>query len=100
METRTPLIRAANTGVTAIIDQNGHIRTMTGLFVEEYRTGEVRPGSAESLYLKIGDTPAWLCVLLTAGIALVWHGSDRRSIRFLRIPAPGSRELKLKAVKE
>lgn len=73
VETRTPMLRAANTGVTAIIDQNGHIRTMTGLFMEEYRTGEIRPGSADSLYLKIGDTPAWLCVLLTAGIAgLAW----------------------------
>jgi apolipoprotein N-acyltransferase len=70
VETRTPLIRAANTGVTAIIDQNGHIRTMTGLFVEGYRTGEVQPGSGTSLYLKIGDAPAWLCILLTTGIAL------------------------------
>jgi apolipoprotein N-acyltransferase len=80
IETRTPLIRAANTGITAIIDQNGHIRTMTGLFVEAYRTGEVQPGSGQSPYLTIGDLPAWLCVLLTAGVALlVW-------IRRKRIP--------------
>ena len=73
IETRTPLIRAANTGVTAIVDQNGHIRTMTGLFVEGFRTGEIHPGSGQSLYLAIGDAPAGLCVLLTAGIALlVW----------------------------
>ncbi|HIJ97291.1 MAG TPA: apolipoprotein N-acyltransferase [Desulfuromonadales bacterium] len=71
VETRTPLIRAANTGVTAIVDQNGHIRTMTGLFVEGYRTGEIQPGSGQSLYLTIGDTPAWLCILLTAGVALM-----------------------------
>jgi apolipoprotein N-acyltransferase len=70
VETRTPLIRAANTGITAIVDQNGHIRTMTGLFVEGYRTGEVTPGSGKSLYLTIGDLPAWLCVFLTAAIAL------------------------------
>ncbi len=73
VETRTPLIRAANTGVTAIVDQNGYISTMTGIFVEGYRTGEVKPGSGSSLYLTIGDAPAWLCVLITAGIALfVW----------------------------
>ncbi len=73
VETRTPLIRAANTGVTAIVDQNGHIRTMTPLFLEAYRTGEVQSGSGKSLYLTIGDAPAWLCVMLTAGIALfVW----------------------------
>ena len=73
IETRTPLIRAANTGVTAIVDQNGHISTMTALFVEAYRTGEVQPGIGKSLYLTIGDAPAWLCVLLTAGVALfIW----------------------------
>jgi apolipoprotein N-acyltransferase len=73
IETRTPLIRAANTGITAVIDQNGHINTMTGLFVEGFRVGEVRPGSGDSIYLKIGDAPAWLCVFLTAGIAgIAW----------------------------
>lgn len=71
IETRTPLIRAANTGVTAIVDQNGHIRTMTGIFVEGFRTGEIQPGTGRSLYLTIGDAPAWLCVLVTAGIALL-----------------------------
>jgi apolipoprotein N-acyltransferase len=71
VETRTPLIRAANTGVTAIVDQNGHISTMTNLFVEAYRTGEIRAGSGSSLYLRIGDVPAWFCVLLTAGVALL-----------------------------
>ncbi len=81
VETRTPLIRAANTGVTAIIDQNGYIRTMTGIFVEGYRTGEIQPGSGRSLYLTIGDAPAWLCVLLTAGVALlVWI--KRKKITF------------------
>ncbi len=73
IETRTPLIRAANTGITAIVDQNGHIQTMTGLFTEASRTGEILPGSGASLYLTIGDLPAWFCVFLTAAIALmVW----------------------------
>lgn len=73
VETRNPMIRAANTGITAIIDQNGHIRSMTGIFVEGFRTGEVRPGSGESLYLRIGDTPALVCVVLTVCILIgVW----------------------------
>jgi apolipoprotein N-acyltransferase len=78
VETRTPLVRAANTGVTAIVDQNGHITTMTGLFVEGFRIGEVRPGNGNSIYLKIGDSAAWLCVFLTAGIAgLAWFGRKK-----------------------
>ncbi|MBL0225956.1 MAG: apolipoprotein N-acyltransferase [Geobacteraceae bacterium] len=80
VETRTPLVRAANTGVTAIVDRNGHINTMTGLFTEGYRVGEVRPGSGNSIYLKYGDSAAWLCVFLTAGMCvLVWLRRKRTS---------------------
>lgn len=90
VETRTPIVRAANTGVSAIIDQNGHISTMTSLFTEGYRTGEVKPGSGDSIYLKIGDAAAWLCVLLTLGIAgMAWfrlksidtHHSDTENLK-------------------
>lgn len=81
IETRTPLIRAANTGITAIVDQNGHISTMTGIFVEGYRTGEIEPGSGESIYLTIGDAPAWICLLLTAGVALLaWRRQNTNNI--------------------
>ena len=80
IETRTPLIRAANTGITAIVDKNGHISTMTGLFVEGYRTGEIEPGSGQSLYLTIGDTPAWICLVITAGVALLaWRKQKKHN---------------------
>lgn len=82
IETRTPLIRAANTGITAIIDHNGHIRAMTPLFEQGFRTGTIKPGSGDSLYTRIGDVPAWLCVLLTSMFAAItwcrrngWHQS-------------------------
>lgn len=78
VETRTPLIRAANTGITAIIDQNGHIRSMSNLFEEDFRTGEVRPGTGDSLYVKIGDSPAWLCAILTLGVVLVARFGRKR----------------------
>lgn len=74
IETRTPLVRAANTGITAIIDQNGHIRSMTALFTEGFRSGEIVPGKGDSPYLRIGDAPARTCLLLTVGILLlVWR---------------------------
>src|SRR5208337_4783730 len=55
VENRVPLIRAANTGITAIIDSKGHIRGMTQLFKEEYLTGEVRFGTVETIYTRNGD---------------------------------------------
>ena len=82
VETRTPLLRAANTGITAIIDQNGHIRTMSNLFQEDFRTSEIKPGSGDSLYLKIGDSPAWLCVILSIGVTLfAWFRRERPRVK-------------------
>jgi apolipoprotein N-acyltransferase len=80
VETRTPLIRAANSGITSIVDQNGHIRGMTSLFKEAVMVGEVQPGSANAPYLKIGDLFAQVCLLLTTGILLLqwWRKKGRK----------------------
>ncbi len=71
VETRTPLVRAANTGITSIIDQNGHIKGMTSLFKEAVMVGEVQPGSADAPYLKLGDLFAHGCLGLSALLLLV-----------------------------
>ena len=63
VENRVPLVRAANTGITALIDSRGHIQGMTGLFREALLTGEVRLGNGNTLYSRIGDLFAWLCLL-------------------------------------
>jgi len=70
VENRVPLVRSANTGITAIIDSRGHITRMTGLFHEALLTGEVRAGSQMTFYTRYGDLFAWGCVvaaLLGAG---------------------------------
>lgn len=76
VETRTPLVRAANTGITSIVDQNGHIRGMTSLFKEAIMLGEIHPGSADAPYLKLGDLFAQGCLASTILILLVqwWRG--------------------------
>ena len=66
VENRVPLVRAANTGITAIIDSRGHIRGMTQLFSETYLVGEVRMGEGETVYTRYGDIFAWLCLALSA----------------------------------
>jgi len=67
VENRVPLVRSANTGITAIIDSRGHIVRMTGLFHEALLTGEVRAGNYRSFYTRYGDVFAWLCLLTAAG---------------------------------
>jgi apolipoprotein N-acyltransferase len=62
VENRVPLVRAANTGITSIIDSKGHIRGMTPLFQEAVLNGEVRLGEGETFYNRHGDVFAWICV--------------------------------------
>lgn len=79
VETRTPLLRAANTGITSIIDQNGHIKGMTSLFKEAIMVGEVSAGTADAPYLRIGDLFARGCLGLTVLILLVQWLRRKRS---------------------
>jgi apolipoprotein N-acyltransferase len=71
VENRVPLVRAANTGITAIIDGKGQIRSRTLLFQEAYLEGEVRLGSGDTLYCRYGDVFAKICLALSAIIAII-----------------------------
>ena len=57
-----PMLRAANTGVSAIIDPSGRVMRRTRLFEEHALVGEVpAPRSGVTLYTRFGDWVAWLC---------------------------------------
>jgi apolipoprotein N-acyltransferase len=70
VENRVPLVRAANTGISAVIDSKGHIRGMTPLFKETFLAGEVHYGTRRTLYNRIGDMFAWICLMVTTGIVV------------------------------
>jgi len=70
VENRVPLVRAANTGISAVIDSKGHIRGMTRLFEEATLQGEVRRGGGGSFYSRHGDLFALACLALGGGIAI------------------------------
>ncbi|RQW77814.1 MAG: apolipoprotein N-acyltransferase [Geobacter sp.] len=73
VENRVPLVRAANTGITAIIDSRGHVRGATPVFTETYLAGEVRLGTADSFYTRFGDLFAFACLItavLIGGLTL------------------------------
>ena len=62
VENRVPLVRAANTGISSVIDSKGHIRGMTALFEEAALSGEVRWGEGRSFYSRHGDLFAFACL--------------------------------------
>jgi apolipoprotein N-acyltransferase len=67
VENGVPLVRAANTGITAIIDRKGKIVRQTALFEEAFLTGEVLLGKGGTIYTRIGDVFAIIC-LFGAGV--------------------------------
>ena len=68
VENRAPVVRAANTGITGLIDASGKIRQATELFVQDVVVGEIHPRTGPpTIYAQAGDLFAWICLAL-AGI--------------------------------
>ena len=72
VENRTPIIRAANTAISGIIDATGKLRNTTQLFTREFVTGEIVPNKgARTFYSQFGDIFSYLCLVLTVAISFL-----------------------------
>jgi len=70
LETGRTMLRATNTGVTAIIDPRGRVVARLPQFTEGILTGEVQGYVGASPYIKSGNTPIVLvCVVLLGALA-------------------------------
>jgi len=65
------LVRAANTGITGVVDPYGRVLVTTELFEEAAITQDVRLISDRTIYSYIGDVVAWLSALIALAVALV-----------------------------
>jgi apolipoprotein N-acyltransferase len=61
VENRVFIARAANTGITGLIDPKGKIVNRGGIFTEEAMNGTIRLSKNKSFYTLYGDIFAWLC---------------------------------------
>jgi apolipoprotein N-acyltransferase len=61
VENRVFVARAANTGITGIIDPTGKILTKGPIFAEEAMSGTIRLSSRKTFYTLCGDVFAWIC---------------------------------------
>jgi apolipoprotein N-acyltransferase len=80
------LARAANTGISGIIDPYGRVTLQTRLFETAAPIGEVRFIQSRTVYARIGDLAAQLAVLVTLlgiGVAL-WSRTPHSSWRSSR----------------
>jgi apolipoprotein N-acyltransferase len=64
------LLRATNTGLTAIIDERGELRAQAPQFAVAALPGEAQPRVGATPFVRWGATPVWLGALLVLALAL------------------------------
>ena len=65
VENRVPLLRAANTGFSAVVDWDGRVRAQTALYETAFLVAEVTWPQVTTFYTIYGDVFARLCALGT-----------------------------------
>jgi apolipoprotein N-acyltransferase len=81
VENGSYLIRAANTGVSAIIAPTGEILRQTPIFTEAVLTGTVRLRQGHAPYARYGDVVAWGCLVFLVPYGLiVWRARRRGGV--------------------
>ncbi|HEX3102399.1 MAG TPA: apolipoprotein N-acyltransferase, partial [Pyrinomonadaceae bacterium] len=71
IETNRPLLRVANVGISAYINEKGEVLSPTYAYQEDTRTWPVsKSDGSQTFYVKYGDWFGWLCSLITIGLLI------------------------------
>jgi apolipoprotein N-acyltransferase len=83
VENERYLVRAANTGITAVVDARGRVLERTELFERTVLVREVPLLSGSTFYARRGDVFAWACLGAAAALtaAGAWNPRRRRRRR-------------------
>jgi apolipoprotein N-acyltransferase len=73
------LVRAANTGITAVVDTRGRVVERTALFERTLLVRDVPMVAGATFYSRHGDVFGWSCLALASLLWLVSSGRGRRS---------------------
>jgi apolipoprotein N-acyltransferase len=73
------LVRAANTGISGVVDPRGRVIAQEGLFETGTLVADVRHLEGRTIYSRIGDSFAWACAVLT--VLAIATSSRRRGAR-------------------
>ncbi len=79
VENRVPMVRAANTGISAVIDADGRIRWQGPLFEMLAHVDEIHWPGVRTFYTRYGDVFVWLCVVATVAAIARGLASRRRA---------------------
>jgi apolipoprotein N-acyltransferase len=64
VETRRPMARAANSGISAIIRADGEIAASLGLFRKGVLVADIVPGKATTPFVKTGELLGYSCIII------------------------------------
>jgi len=74
------MVRAANTGISGVVDPYGRVLVETRLFEPTAFVADVRRLDGRTIYARTGDWVVWISLILTAGlIFLVLRHGPRKS---------------------
>lgn len=73
MENGRWLLRAANTGISALIDPDGAVVQRSRQFEEQVLRGEAEPRRGLTPYQRWGDAPLWILSILLLLAAAAWQ---------------------------
>ena len=72
------MVRAANTGISGIVDPYGRVAERSAIFQEAGIVGEVRLLSLRTVYSRIGDAVAFASIGIMVIAALVSRSTRQR----------------------
>ncbi len=78
IETRLPIVRSANTGISGYVDPLGRVRAETPIFVARTATYTIESSGVRTLYTRVGDWVGALCLTATlAFLVSAWRTRQR-----------------------
>jgi apolipoprotein N-acyltransferase len=80
IEEGLPLVRSANTGISAVIDAHGRVRQSLRLGRKGVIDGLLPPALAATPYVRFRDLPFWLLTLASLAASLVLQLSPKPSL--------------------
>lgn len=81
VETRLYLVRAANTGISAIIAPTGAISSRTAIFTRTVLRGEVKYIDKKTFYAAYGDIFAYICFIMLIAYGIIIRRRTRHAGR-------------------
>ena len=84
VESRRYLLRAANTGISAVVDEKGRLLQTAAYGTAAVLIADVPLRDLRTIYMRLGDAFGWACVILAAA-SLIAPGISRRGTSWTRI---------------